>query len=314
MAKDTILVLGALGQIGTELTASLREIYGENQVIASDIADERKLIETPGLYEHINVLDKEKLAYVIDKYKVTHLYLLAAILSAVGETNPKFAWNLNMESLFNVLEIAAEKGIKKIFWPSSIAIFGSDTPKINTPQNTTLNPTTAYGISKLAGEMWVNYFFLKKGLDIRSVRYPGLISYKTLPGGGTTDYAVEIFYAAKRENKYQCFLRSDTILPMMYMPDALRACIELMEAPAADIRVRSSYNIAGMSFSPADLAAAIQQYLPDFSITYKPDFRQEIADSWTQSIDDSQARNDWHWQPKFTLSSMVNDMLENVKI
>jgi nucleoside-diphosphate-sugar epimerase len=309
MTQDNILVIGALGQIGSELTLELRKNYGDKHVIASDIVEKRTMKNQEGIYEHLNVLDKERLKIIIKKYKVTQVYLLAAILSARAEDNPHFAWRLNMESLFNVLELAREGHIKKIFWPSSIAIFGPTTPRKHTPQNTVTDPTTAYGISKLAGERWCEYYFQKFKVDTRSLRYPGLISYKTPPGGGTTDYAVDIFIKAVKKNAYTSFLSENTYLPMMYMPDALRATIEIMEAPAAKIKMRSSYNLSAISFSPKEIAAEIEKYKPGFKISYRPDFRQQIADSWPQSIDDSVARKDWGWKHEFDLKKMTKDML-----
>ena len=241
------------------------------------------------------------------------IYLLAAILSATGEKNPNLAWNLNMQSLLNVLDIAREEKITKVYWPSSIAVFGPTSPKINCPQQTVIEPVTVYGISKYAGEFWCNYYHHRYGVDVRSLRYPGLISYKSAPGGGTTDYAIEIFHAALEEGKYECFLAEDSYLPMMYMPDAIRATIELMESDAAKISVRTSYNLSSMSFSPKDITAAIQKHIPDFSISYKPDYRLNIANSWPQSIDDSVARNDWGWKEEYDLERMTGDMLENLK-
>ncbi len=312
MKHDNILIIGALGQIGSELTTELRKIFGEKQVVASDIVERRTLKNHEGIYEHLNVLDKERLKIIVRKYKINQVYVLAAILSARAEDNPHFAWRLNMESLFNVLELAREGFIKKIFWPSSIAIFGPSTPKKNTPQNTVTDPTTAYGISKLAGERWCEYYFQKFGVDARSLRYPGLISYKTQPGGGTTDYAVDIFFQAVRKKSYTCFLSEKTCLPMMYMPDALRATIEIMNSHSSKIKVRSSYNLGAVNFSPEELASEIQKHFPDFKIKYKPDFRQAIADSWPQSIDDRTARVDWGWKPEFDLKKMTKDMLEHL--
>lgn len=312
MTQDNVLVIGALGQIGSELTSELRKNYGDKHVIASDIVEKRTMKNQEGIYEHLNVLDKERLKIIIKKYKINQVYLLAAILSARAEDNPHFAWRLNMESLFNVLELAREGVIKKIFWPSSIAIFGPTTPRKNTPQDTVTDPTTAYGISKLAGERWCEYYFQKFKVDVRSLRYPGLISYKTPPGGGTTDYAVDIFFQAVKKNAYTSFLSEGTYLPMMYMPDALRATIEIMEAPAAKIKMRSSYNLSAISFSPKEIAAEIEKHKTGFKISYKPDFRQQIADSWPQSIDDSVARKDWGWKHDFDLKKMTKDMLEHL--
>ena len=315
MKQDNILVVGALGQIGTDLIPELQKIYGESHVIASDIVEKRNLKKAIWIesvpYEHLNILDSERLGALIRKYKITQVYLLAAILSAKGESNPKFAWRLNMEGLINVLEAAKTFEIK-VFWPSSIAVFGPNSPLIDTPQETPMNPITIYGISKVAGENWGAYYHLKHGVDIRSIRYPGLISYKALPGGGTTDYAVDIFYKALQKGSYTCFISKDLALPMMYMPDAIRATLELMEAPADKISIRSSYNLAGMSFSPAQLAEEIQKHLPAFSIDYAPDFRQEIAESWPRSVDDSQSQQDWGWQAAYDLGKMTKDMLGNL--
>ncbi len=313
MIKDKILVIGASGQIGVELTLALRKIYGNANVVASDLREQNPLLEGTGPYVSLDVMNKEMLHVQVIRQNITQIYLLAAILSATGEKNPSLAWNLNMQGLLNVLDIAREENIKKVYWPSSIAVFGPTSPKQDCPQQTIIEPTTVYGISKYAGEFWCNYFHQRFGVDVRSLRYPGLISYKSAPGGGTTDYAIEIFHEALEEGKYTCFLREDTYLPMMYMPDAIRATIELMEAPASKISVRTSYNISAMSFSPKEIAAAIKKHIPDFSITYKPDYRQAIADSWPQSIDDSVARADWGWKQEYDLERMVTDMIENLK-
>ena len=309
--SEKILVIGSSGQIGTELTEKLQEIYGTGNVVASDI---KKPQNFSGEFEELDVLDEKRLDEIVSKHRISQVYLLAALLSATAEKNPQFAWKLNMNGLFNVLDLAKEKKIKKVYWPSSIAVFGPSTPKENVPQHTVMDPTTVYGISKLAGERWCEYYFLKHGVDVRSVRYPGLISYKSPPGGGTTDYAVDIFYQAIEKGNYQCFLKEDTVLPMMYMPDALRATIELMETEAKNVRVRSSYNIAAMSFSPKEIAAEIKKNIPSFSIAYQPDFRQSIADSWPKSIDDSFAKKDWNWKHKITLTDMVSDMLKHLTI
>ncbi|MGI8950410.1 MAG: NAD-dependent epimerase/dehydratase family protein [Chitinophagaceae bacterium] len=311
--KDKILVIGASGQIGVELTLALRKIYGNLNVVASDLREENDLLKGTGPYVSLDVMNKEMLHVQVIRQNITQIYLLAAILSATGEKNPNLAWNLNMQGLLNVLDIGREEKLKKIYWPSSIAVFGPTSPKQNCPQQTIIEPTTVYGISKYAGEFWCNYFNHRFNVDVRSLRYPGLISYKSEPGGGTTDYAVEIFHAAIENNFYECFLKEDTYLPMMYMPDAIRATIELMEAPADKISVRTSYNISGMSFSPAQIAEEIKKYIPKFTISYKPDYRQAIAESWPQSIDDSVARQDWHWKPEFDLSKMTKDMIENLK-
>lgn len=312
MVKERILVIGACGQIGVELTLALRKIYGGVNVVASDLREEHELLKGTGPYVSMDVMNKEMLHVQVIRQHFTQIYLLAAILSATGEKNPPLAWNLNMTGLLNVLDIAREEKISKVYWPSSIAVFGPTSPKKDCPQQTIIEPTTVYGISKFAGEFWCNYFHQRYGLDVRSLRYPGLISYKSSPGGGTTDYAVEIFHEALEEKKYDCFLRADTYLPMMYMPDAIRATIELMEAPAERITVRTSYNISGMSFSPKEIAASIKKHIPDFEISYKPDYRQAIADSWPQSIDDSTASRDWGWRPEFNLEKMTADMFENL--
>ena len=312
MIKDKILVIGASGQIGVELTMALRKIYGNANVIASDLREQNPLLEGTGPYVSLDVMNKEMLHVQVIRQGITQIYLLAAILSATGEKNPNLAWNLNMQSLLNVLDIAKEENLHKVYWPSSIAVFGPTSPKQNCPQQTIIEPTTVYGISKYAGEFWCNYYFNRYGVDVRSLRYPGLISYKSLPGGGTTDYAVEIYHAAKDKETYECFLQEDTYLPMMYMPDAIRATIELMEAPKAKINVRTSYNLSGMSFSPKEIAGEIKKTNPEFEIIYKPDSRQAIANSWPQSIDDSVATKDWGWKAQFDLAEMTKDMLENV--
>ncbi|CAN5786744.1 NAD-dependent epimerase/dehydratase family protein [soil metagenome] len=313
MSKERILVIGASGQIGVELTLALRKIYGNANVIASDLREENPLLKGSGPYVSLDVMNKEMLHVQVIRQNITQIYLLAAILSATGEKNPNLAWSLNMQSLLNVLDIAKEEHLHKVYWPSSIAVFGPTSPRQNCPQQTVIEPITVYGISKFAGEFWCNYYNHRYGLDVRSIRYPGLISYKSAPGGGTTDYAVEIFHEALEEKKYECFLEEDTYLPMMYMPDAIKATIELMEAPASKIKIRTSYNISGMSFSPKEIAAEIKKHITRFSITYQPDYRQQIANSWPQSIDDSVARNDWGWKEEFDLGKMVKDMLENLK-
>ncbi len=313
MSKEKILVIGASGQIGVELTMALRNMYGNANVVASDLREENELLKGTGPYVSLDVMNKEMLHVQVIRQNITQVYLLAAILSATGEKNPHLAWHLNMQSLLNVLDIAKEEKLSKVYWPSSIAVFGPTSPKQNCPQQTVIEPSTVYGISKYAGEFWCNYFHNRYGVDVRSLRYPGLISYKSEPGGGTTDYAVEIFYKAIQEKKYECFLKEDTYLPMMYMPDAIRATIELMEADASKISVRTSYNLSGMSFSPADIAKEITKHIPDFSISYKPDYRQQIAESWPQSIDDSVARNNWGWKEEYDLAAMTTDMLANLK-
>ena len=307
MIKERILVIGASGQIGVELTLALRKMYGNSNVVASDLREENDLLKGTGPYVSLDVMNKEMLHVQVIRQGITQIYLLAAILSATGEKNPNLAWSLNMQSLLNVLDIAREENLHKVYWPSSIAVFGPTSPKQNCPQQTVIEPVTVYGISKFAGEFWCNYYNRRYGVDVRSLRYPGLISYKSAPGGGTTDYAIEIFHEALEEKKYECFLREDTYLPMMYMPDAIRATIELMEADASKISIRTSYNISGMSFSPKEIAAEIKKHIPDFSISYKPDYRQAIADSWPQSIDDTVARNDWGWREEFALERMVGD-------
>ncbi len=312
MIREKILVIGASGQIGVELTLALRKIYGNAQVVASDLREQNPLLEGTGPYVSLDVMNKEMLHVQVIRQNITQIYLLAAILSATGEKNPSLAWNLNMQSLLNVLDIAKEEKLHKVYWPSSIAVFGPTSPKKNCPQQTIIEPSTVYGISKYAGEFWCNYYHNRWGLDIRSIRYPGLISYKSEPGGGTTDYAVEIFHEALEEKKYECFLQEDTYLPMMYMPDAIKATIELMEAPASKISIRTSYNISGMSFSPKEIAAEIKKHIPAFEITYKTDYRQQIANSWPQSIDDSVARNDWGWKEDYDLGKMTADMLNNL--
>ncbi|MEY2835722.1 MAG: hypothetical protein RLZZ557_1384 [Bacteroidota bacterium] len=312
MKKDRILVIGASGQIGVELTLALRKIYGGANVVASDLREENELLKGTGPYVSLDVMNKEMLHVQIIRQNITQVYLLAAILSATGEKNPPLAWNLNMQSLLNVLDIAKEEKLDRIYWPSSIAVFGPTSPKLDCPQQTIIEPTTVYGISKYAGEFWCNYFHQRYGVDVRSLRYPGLISYKSSPGGGTTDYAVEIFHAAREKGHYTSFLKSGTRLPMMYMPDAIRATIELMEAPAEKIKVRTSYNIAGMSFSPEEIAGEIEKHIPQFRMQYAPDYRQQIADSWPQSIDDSSARADWGWRPEYDLATMTTDMFQNL--
>lgn len=313
MIRERILVIGASGQIGVELTLALRRIYGNANVVASDLREENDLLKGTGPYVSLDVMNKEMLHVQVIRQNITQIYLLAAILSATGEKNPNLAWSLNMQSLLNVLDIAREEHLHKVYWPSSIAVFGPTSPRQQCPQQTIIEPITVYGISKYAGEFWCNYYHQRFGVDVRSLRYPGLISYKSAPGGGTTDYAVEIFHEALEEKKYESFLKEDTYLPMMYMPDAIRATIELMEAPQSKISVRTSYNLSGMSFSPKEIAAEIKKHVPDFSISYKPDYRQAIADSWPQSIDDSVARKDWGWKEEYTLANMTKDMFENLK-
>lgn len=309
-----ILIIGACGQIGTELTLKLRNIYGENAIIASDIREGSKELMKSGPFELVNAMDYDSISKIIDTYSITEVYLMAAMLSATGEQFPAKAWELNMTSLFNVLNLAKEGKIKKLFWPSSIAVFGPTTPKENTPQETVMEPTTVYGISKQTGERWCEYYHKKYGVDVRSIRYPGIISWKTKPGGGTTDYAVEIYHSALLIGKYTSFLKKETKLPMMYMDDAIEATIAIMDAKPATIKIRSSYNLAAMSFTPEEIAKVIKKIVPEFKISYNSDFRQPIADSWPSSIDDSKARQDWGWQHKFDLVKMSESMLYNLDI
>jgi len=311
---DKLLVIGACGQIGTELTLALRKFYGETSVIASDVKSETGLLRGTGPFVPLDVMSKDMLAVQVRRHRITQIYLLSAMLSATGEQRPHQAWHLNIQSLLNTLEVAREEKVAKVFWPSSIAVFGPSAPKFNCPQTAPQEPTTVYGISKLAGEQWCSYYHKKFGTDVRSLRYPGLISHHTQPGGGTTDYAVEIFQDALRKNYYECFLERDTILPMMYMPDAIRATIELMESPSSGITVRSSYNVAAISFSPEQIAAQIRKYVPSFTISYKPDARQAIAESWPWSINDAKAQTDWYWHPEYDLNRMVVDMLEEMAV
>ena len=311
MNKEVILVIGANGQIGTVLSQALRDVYGISNVISSDLNPPKGNIV--GNFEKLDVLDGKRLLEIVKKYQVTQIYHLAALLSATGEKNPLLAWKVNMDGLFNVLEVAREQHIKKIFHPSSIVVFGGQTPKHNTPQYTVLEPRTMYGITKKAGEDLGNYYYEKYGVDVRGVRYPGLISYQSMPGGGTTDYAVDIFHKAVANHPFECFLKADTRLPMMYMPDAIRATLELMEAPVEKLSMHYAYNLTAMSFTPAEIAAEIQKHIPSFSISYKPDFRQQIAESWIEDIDDSVARADWGWKHEYNLASMTADMLKNLQ-
>lgn len=308
-----ILVIGSNGQIGTELVLSLRERTSSATVIAADLGENAPELLKNGPYVKLDVLDKASVRDYIISNEIKEVYLLAALLSVTAEKNPAFAWQLNMDGLFILLDLAKEKYIDKLFWPSSIAVFGPTTPANNTPQHTTMEPTTIYGISKLAGERWCEYYHKKYQVDVRSLRYPGLISYKSPPGGGTTDYAVDIFHKAKEGTVFDCFLNEETELPMLFMEDAIRATIELMEAPSENIKIRSSYNLAGVSFTPAILSAEIKNHLPDFQIKYKPDFRQAIADSWPNTIDDRIAKQQWGWQVKFDLPKLVDEMLKNIK-
>ena len=308
-----ILVTGALGQIGSELTAALKGIYGADNVVTSDIREEKDVAQEALPYEILNVLDKDGLAKIVKKHNIDVIYHLAAILSAVGEKNPNLCWDVNMTGLHNVLEVARELKIKQIICPSSIAAFGPETPTDNTPQQTILLPKTMYGVTKVAGELLCDYYVQKFGMDIRGVRYPGLISHKTLPGGGTTDYAVEIFYEAIKNKSYSCFLSADTTLPMMYMDDAIRGTIELAQTDFSKLKNHSDFNFAGISFSCAELAEEIKKHIPEFEISYKPDFRQEIANSWPRSIDDSEARAQWGWKVEYDLEKMTASMLENLR-
>ena len=308
-----ILIIGACGQIGTELTQKLREIYGVENVIASDIRKLNIDVVNSGPFEVINALDFNQIQHLVEIHEIDEVYLMAALLSATAEKNPAFAWDLNMNSLFHVLNLAKAGKIKKIFWPSSIAVFGPTTPRENTPQYTIMEPSTVYGISKQSGERWCEYYHNIYGVDVRSIRYPGLISWSSPPGGGTTDYAVDIFHKAIAKKKYDCFLSSKTKMPMMYMDDAIAATIQIMQSPKEQIKIRSSYNLAAMSFTPTEIAEEIKKHIPEFTITYHPDFRQKIADSWPASIDDSAAREDWNWNHKFDISSMTKDMLDHLK-
>ena len=311
--SQTILVLGASGQIGSELIEKLRTVYGSAHVVASDIRNGSPSLMNSGPFEIIDATDKEAIFAIVKKYNVTQIYLLAAMLSATGEKFPQKAWDLNMTSLLAVLDLAKDKHINQVFWPSSIAVFGATSPKIHTPQKTIMEPSTVYGISKISGEFWCNYYHEKYGVDVRSLRYPGIISWKTKPGGGTTDYAVDIFFKALEQGSFECFLSEDTCLPMMYMEDAVHATVQIMQVNANQINIRTSYNLSAMNFTPKELASAIHQHLPNFTITYKPDYRQAIADSWPDSIDDTKAREDWGWSPNYTLSKMTKDILENLQ-
>jgi len=311
---EKILIIGAGGQIGVELALALRKVYGESNVIASDIKEEaHPLLKDSGPYAVLNAMDSRGIHELVKKEGITQIYLLAALLSATGEKAPHKAWEINMQSLLHTLDLAVQEKLTKIYWPSSIAVFGPTTPREETPQKTIVEPRTVYGVSKYAGELWCQYYNQRWGLDVRSLRYPGLISWKSEPGGGTTDYAVEIYHEALKNKKYTCFLSEDTYLPMMYMDDAIRGTIELMEAPAEKLKTRMAYNLSAMSFSPREIAAAIQKHILDFTIDYNPDFRQAIADGWPKSIDDSAARADWGWSHNFDLDKMTADMLKNLK-
>lgn len=313
MSLKKILIIGASGQIGSELSLKLREIYGNENVIASDIKEGGADLMKSGPFEVADATNKDRIEQIIEKHKITDVYLMAAMLSATAEKIPMKAWDLNMDSLFIILNLAKENKIKKVFWPSSIAVFGPSTPKNDTPQTTIMEPSTVYGISKQTGERWCEYYYKKYGVDVRSIRYPGIISYKTLPGGGTTDYAIEIFHEALKEGKYTSFLSQDTGLPMMYMDDAIKATVDLMEAPAEQVKVRSSYNLAAMTFTPRELAAEIKKQISKFEISYKPDFRQDIADSWPSSINDEPARQDWGWNHQYDLIKLTSTMLEGLR-
>ena len=310
--KEKILVVGAAGQIGTELVLELRLRYGAETIVASDIKTPNYDVMEGGIFEFLDILDDKALLRIVQKHNIKQVYQLAALLSATAEQNPMFAWKLNMEGLFNVLNLAKDKIIDKIFWPSSIAVFGSTTPRNQTPQITITEPSSVYGISKLSGERWCEYYFNKFNVDVRSIRYPGLISHKSQPGGGTTDYAVHIFYEAKKHQKYECFLKPDCTLPMMYMDDAIDATISIMESPSSKIKVRSSYNIAGISFNPEELVAEIKRHIPEFTASYAPDYRQQLAESWPAGIDDSVANRDWGWKNQYNISFIVDQMLKNI--
>lgn len=316
MSKESlkrILVTGATGQIGSELVIELRKKYGQENVIAAGHKRKpsEKLLES-GPFEYVDVTDRGTIRTVVKKYDIDEVYHLASILSATGEENPQLAWNVNMGGLYDVLEIAREHNIAKVFWPSSIAVFGPEAPRVKAPQNAVLIPKTMYGVAKVAGELLCNYYFVRYGLDVRSVRYPGIISSETPPGGGTTDYAVEIFYEAIKKKRYTCFVREDTVLPMMYMPDCIKAALDLMDTDASNVNNRTSYNVTAMNFSAGELVAEIKKHIPEFKCEYKPDFRQKIADSWPMSIDDSVARREWGWNPTFNLVSMTKDMIERL--
>lgn len=311
--EKRILIIGASGQIGNELTMYLRNMYSNQNVIASDIREASNVVMESGPFEILDAMDYPAIENIVTNYNITDVYLMAAMLSATAEKYPIKGWDLNMTSLFNVLNLAKDKKIEKVFWPSSIAVFGPTTPKTNTPQHTIMEPATVYGISKQTGERWCEYYHKRYGVDVRSIRYPGLISYKTPPGGGTTDYAIEIFHKALKDKKYTCFLTAQTALPMMFMDDAINATVNIMLAPPQKIKIRNAYNLAALSFNPQELAASIQKHIPDFTINYKPDFRQAIADSWPASIDDAVARKDWGWQHTIDLDKMTKIMIDNLK-
>ncbi|MGS2725580.1 NAD-dependent epimerase/dehydratase family protein [Psychroserpens sp. BH13MA-6] len=308
-----VLIIGACGQIGSELTFKLKDIYGSENVVASDIGYNNLDVVNSGIFEIVDAQDYNSVKVCVDKHNIDTIYLMAAMLSATGEKYPMKAWNLNMDSLFHVLNLAKDGFIKRIFWPSSIAVFGPTTPKVHTPQHTIMEPSTVYGITKQVGERWCEYYHKKYGVDVRSLRYPGIISWKTMPGGGTTDYAVEIYHQALLDAHYDCFLSEETKLPMMFMEDAIKATLDLMQAPSEAITVRSSYNLAAISFTPKEIAEAIKKHIPNFDISYSPDFRQQIADSWPKSIDDSKARDDWNWHPDYDLKKMTSEMIEQLR-
>ncbi|MAX68435.1 MAG: NAD-dependent epimerase [Flavobacteriales bacterium] len=311
--NDRILIIGSSGQIGTSLVINLREIYGNDNVIAADIRPSSNEVMDSGPFEELDILNEQLLRKIVKKYRINQVYLLAALLSATAEKDIEFGWKLNIRSHSHVLDLAKDGLIKKIFWPSSIAVFGPTTPKENTPQYTIMEPNTVYGISKQAGERWNEYYFNKFGVDIRSIRYPGLVGWRAKAGGGTTDYAVNIFHQAIKNKQYESFLSENTRLPMMYMPDAIRATIELMEAPFERVKIRSSYNLAGISFTPKEIAAEISKHIPNFEMSYNPDFRQKIADSWPSSVDDSHAKKDWGWKVEYDLEKLTSDMIKNLK-
>jgi nucleoside-diphosphate-sugar epimerase len=311
--EKRILIIGASGQIGNELTMYLRNMYSNQDVIASDLREASNQVMESGPFEILDAMDARAIEKIVTNYKITDVYLMAAMLSATAEKYPIKGWDLNMSSLFNVLKLAKDKKIEKVFWPSSIAVFGSTTPKTNTPQHTIMEPETVYGISKQTGERWCEYYYKRYGVDVRSIRYPGLISYKTPPGGGTTDYAIEIFHKALKDKKYTCFLTAQTTLPMMFMDDAISATVNIMLAPSQKIKIRNAYNLAALSFNPQELTTSIQKHIPDFKIEYQPDFRQTIADSWPASIDDAVARKDWGWKHHVDLDKMTKIMIDNLK-
>jgi nucleoside-diphosphate-sugar epimerase len=310
--KSRILILGACGQIGTELTAALRQKYGSHKVIASDIREGEPELMQSGPFEIIDATNYEAIENIVIRYEISEVYLMAAMLSATAEKFPMKGWNLNMNSLFNVLNLAKDKKIEKLFWPSSIAVYGPTTPKQDTPQRTVMEPSTVYGISKQTGERWCEYYSKRYNVDVRSIRYPGIISWQTLPGGGTTDYAIDIYHKALKHKKYICFLNGETTLPMMFMDDAVKATMDIMSAPEEKIKIKSSYNLAAISFNPEEIAASIRKQIPEFTISYEPDFRQNIADSWPQSIDDKEAREDWGWKYTYDLDAITEEMLKNL--